>query len=266
MHHAYKPIYYSSFSNLNSVRMKNKLLPIALLCAMLVAMAFSSCKKDEEAKNNNPTVASVVVNPGSVNANGIASVIVTATDPDNDPLTYSYTVTGGAISGSGAAVSWTAPSMEGAHSVTVTVSDGKGGQASGNGAMTVLQAVTQVTGSATFPAGTSGDLSNAKVSIYTTIDNWNFNQPIKFGAVSGSGASVSFTLTGVNPGNYYLDVWKDIDNSGTWTSGDYVGWYGSGGLGSPALTEFQVGQGQTFNCPVNMFIIAKGGFLKKLNY
>ncbi|MBK6965252.1 MAG: hypothetical protein IPH20_15295 [Bacteroidales bacterium] len=88
--------------------MKNKLLPIALLCAMLVAMAFSSCKKDEEAKNNNPTVASVVVNPGSVNANGIASVIVTATDPDNDPLTYFYTVTGGAISGSGAAVSWTA--------------------------------------------------------------------------------------------------------------------------------------------------------------
>jgi len=246
--------------------MKIKPLPIALLFAMIIAIVSSSCKKDEEEKNNNPTVTSVLVTPASVNANGIASVAVIATDPDNDPLTYSYTVTGGAISGSGAAVSWTAPSMEGAHSVTVTVSDGKGGQATGNGALTVLQAVTQVTGSARFPAGTSGDLSNSKVSLYTTIDNWNYNQPIKFVSASGSGATVSFTITGVNPGNYYLDVWKDIDNSNTWTSGDFVGWYGSGGLGSPALTEFQIAQGQTFNCTVDMYIIAKGGNLIKLNH
>lgn len=208
----------------------------------------------------------MIITPGSVNANGIASVAVVASDPDNDPLTYSYTVTGGAITGSGAAVSWTAPSAPGAHSVTVTVSDGKGGSATGNGALTVLEAVTQVTGTARFPAGTSGDLSNAKVSLYTSYDNWVYNQPIKFGAVSGAGASVSFSITGVNPGNYYLDVWKDIDNSGTWTSGDYVGWYGSGGLGSPALTEFQIAQGQTFNCTVDMYIIAKGGNLIKLNH
>lgn len=246
--------------------MKIKPLPIAILIAMSFAIAFSSCKKDEEEKNNNPTVTSVIITPASVNANGIVSVAVIATDPDNDPLTYAYTVTGGAITGSGAAVSWTAPSASGAHSVTVTVSDGKGGTATGNGALTVLEAVTQVTGTARFPAGTSGDLSNAKVSLYTTIDNWNYNQPIKFGAVSGSGASVSFTISGVNPGNYYLDVWKDIDNSGTWTSGDFVGWYGSGGLGSPALTEFQVAQGQTFSCTVDMYIIAKGGNLVKLNH
>ncbi|PKP02907.1 MAG: hypothetical protein CVU14_02655 [Bacteroidetes bacterium HGW-Bacteroidetes-9] len=244
--------------------MKMKLLTIIPLLAFGILISISSCKKDEE--NKNPTVTSVVVNPASVNANGIASVTVTASDPDNDPLTYSYTVTGGAITGSGPAVSWTAPAAEGAHSITVTVSDGNGGQATGNGALTVLQAVTQVTGSAMFPAGTSGDLSNAKVSLYTTLDNWNWNQPIKFGAVSGAGATVSFTLTNVNPGNYYLDVWKDIDNSGTWTSGDYVGWYGSGGLGSPALTEFQIAQGQTVNLSVNMYIIAKGASTPKMNH
>jgi len=115
--------------------------------------------------------------------------------------------------------------------------------------------VTQITGTASFLAGTSGDLSNSKVSIYTSYDNWVNNQPIKFGAVTGSGASVSFTLAGVNPGNYYLDIWKDADNSGTWTVGDYVGWYGSGGLGSPGVTEFQIAEGQTFNCTVQMYIV-----------
>ena len=117
--------------------------------------------------------------------------------------------------------------------------------------------VTQVTGTASFPAGTSGDLSNAKVSLYLTYDDWLNNSPIKFGAVSGSGATVNFTISGLNPGNYYLDVWKDIDNSGTWTSGDYVGWYGSGGLGAPALTPFMISTGQTFSCSITMYIIAE---------
>ncbi len=126
-------------------------------------------------------------------------------------------------------------------------------------------AATQVTGTARFPAGVSGDLSNAKVSLYTSYDNWLYNQPIKYGAVTGSGATVSFTLTNVIPGNYYLDVWKDIDNSATWTSGDYVGWYGSGGLGSPQLIEFQISQGQTFSCSVDMYIIAKSAMSPKLN-
>lgn len=235
--------------------MKKKILPILIGLAVILITTVTSCKKESTPSNANPIVASVVVAPNSVNANGVASVTVTASDPNGDVLTYSYTVTGGSISGNGATASWTAPSAQGAHSVTVTVTDGKGGTATGNGALTVLAAVTQVTGTAKFPAGTSGDLSNAKVSIYSSWDNWNANQPIKFGSVTGSGANVSFTIANVNPGNYYLDVWKDLDNSGTWTVGDFIGWYGSGGLGSPALTEFQLSDGQTFNCSVDMYII-----------
>jgi hypothetical protein len=228
----------------------NVLLVTALLLSIL--MVFNSCKKDED--NTAPTISSVTVNPASVPASGMATVTVAATDPDGDALTYSYTVSGGAIAPNGASATWTAPAQAGAYSVTVTVSDGNGGQASNNGALTVTQAVTQITGTASFPAGTSGDLSNAKVSIYTSWDNWVSNQPIKFGAVTGSGASVSFTLNGVNPGNYYLDVWKDNDNDGFWTIGDFVGWYGSGGLGSPSLTEFQISEGQTVNVNVQMWI------------
>jgi uncharacterized protein (DUF2141 family) len=114
-----------------------------------------------------------------------------------------------------------------------------------------------IKGTAYFPAGTSGDLSNAKVSIYTSYDNWINNQPIKFTSVQGAGASVTFTLNEVLSGNYYLDVWKDIDNDAFWSINDYVGWYGSGGLGSPALTEFQVTDGQTLDFDIPMYILVK---------
>lgn len=213
-----------------------------------------------------PIISYVTVNPASVAAGGTATVTVIATDSDNDPLTYTYTPNGGAISGSGASVTWTAPSIAGAYSCSVLVSDGNGGTAIGSGNLTVTGGGggnTTIAGTAFFIAGTSGDLSNSKVSIYTSLDNWNFNIPIKFVGCSGSGSSVTFSMTNVLPGNYYLDVWKDIDNSGTWTAGDFVGWYGSGGLGSPALTEFQIVQGETKNFNVQMYIIAKGDKLPK---
>ena len=234
-----------------------KILPVAVLSIMLVMVLSTSCKKDDD--NGNPTISSITVTPGSVAANGNVTIAVTASDPDGDALTYAYTATGGAVQGSGANATWTAPGQAGSYSITVTVTDGKGGTASSNGSLTVTAPVTQITGTAKFPAGTSGDLSNAKVSIYTSLNNWNNNSPIKFGTVSGTGASVSFTLSGINPGNYYLDVWKDNDNNGFWTTGDFVGWYGSGGLGSPALTEIQITEGQTFNCTVDMYIAKKKG-------
>jgi hypothetical protein len=245
--------------------MKRVLLITTLTGVLLLAFAvvFTSCKKDQA--NRLPVVSGVTVNPASVAAGGTANVTVTATDADNDPLTYSYTPNGGAISGTGASVTWTVPNTAGAYSVTVVVSDGTG-TATSSGGVTVTGGSgggTTIAGTAFFIAGVSGDLSNAKVSIYTTLDNWNFNQPIKFVGATGSGASVAFSMTNVLPGNYYLDVWKDIDNSGTWTSGDYVGWFGSGGLGSPALTEFQIVQGETKNFNIQMYIIAKGDKLPK---
>ncbi|MDP4282512.1 MAG: hypothetical protein Q8867_10245 [Bacteroidota bacterium] len=117
------------------------------------------------------------------------------------------------------------------------------------------ETVTQIKGTAFFPAGTSGDLSNAKVSLYLTLNDWYNNSPVKFAAVSGSGASASFTIP-VAAGNYYLDVWKDNDNDSYWSDGDFVGWYGSGGLGSPLLTPFQLTTGSTFNVSVTMYVYA----------
>lgn len=224
------------------------------LALVVLTALLTSCNKDEDV-NSNPIIQSIQVNPNSVAANGVVTISVTAVDPDGDALTYAYVVTGGAISGVGPSVSWTAPSTSGANQVTVTVSDGKGGTATGNGTLNVQQSVTQITGSARFLAGTAGDLSNAKVSLYTNRDNWVNNNPIKWVAVSGFGANVSFTVTGINPGNYYLDVWKDNDNNGFWSAGDFVGIYGNINLGADGLTEIQVVQGQTVGVTIDMFVL-----------
>jgi hypothetical protein len=241
-----------------------KLLSVALLASVLLMV---SCGKDEDEPNKNPTITSVTVTPGSVAAGGTATIIVSATDPDGDALTYTYIASGGTVVPQGATATWTAPGTAGGFSVTVTVNDGKGGTATSAGTLTVTGGGGgggNVSGTASFSAGTAGDLQNAKVSLYLTLDDWNNNVPIKWGAVAGSGANVTFTLSSVNPGNYYLDVWKDNDFSAFWSVGDYVGWYGSGGLGAPSLTPFQLANGGNFSCAINMYLIAKSSQIKKL--
>ena len=53
----------------------------------------------------------------------------TARDPDGDELSYIWSASGGNITGEGAAVTWVAPNTFGDYTITVTVTDGKGGQA-----------------------------------------------------------------------------------------------------------------------------------------
>lgn len=229
--------------------------PFYLINILIVmfGLLISSCSKTEI--NKAPVITSILINPSSIPVSGTVSITVVATDPDGDALTYSYTPNGGAINGIGPAVTWTAPANAGTYSVTVKVSDGKTSSEQ-SAALTVTpnSTVTSINGTAYFPAGVSGDLSNAKVSLYTTLDNWKNNVPIKYVATIGSGSSVTFSITNVLPGNYYLDVWKDIDNDAFWSVGDFVGWYGAGGLGAPSLTELQIIQGQSLTVTVPMYI------------
>lgn len=60
-----------------------------------------------------------------------ATAVCDASDPDGDPLTYSWSATGGRISGSGMTVTWTPPEgvETGTYEITCRVSDGRGGTA-----------------------------------------------------------------------------------------------------------------------------------------
>ena len=235
--------------------MKTTVLYTLKTILLFTFIFFIACDSTTESKNSAPVISAVVVNPSSVAANGITTVTVTATDADDDPLTYAYDPNGGAITANGASANWTAPGTAGAISVTVTVTDGQGGEANGTGNLTVTAPVTQVIGTASFQAGVNGDLNNAQVAIYLSVNDWVNYSPIKYTRITGSGAVVSYSLTNVNPGNYYLDIWKDNDNSGAWSVGDFAGTLNSGALNAAGLIPFQIATGETKTFNINMVIL-----------
>jgi hypothetical protein len=78
---------------------------------------------------NNPPEISEITVMGTQYINKTYGLGVSASDPDGDSLTYNWTVTGGTIDNPHATnINWTTPSTCGNYRITVTVSDGKGGE------------------------------------------------------------------------------------------------------------------------------------------
>ncbi len=76
--------------------------------------------------NDAPEILDLVKSAQYVAPGGSMDVTANAFDSNGDPLTYTWTSTGGSISGSGSTVTWTAPGLEGVYQLTVTVQDNEG--------------------------------------------------------------------------------------------------------------------------------------------
>ncbi len=76
--------------------------------------------------NDAPQIAAIQKSVAYVAPNGALQLTCLATDADNDPLTYVWTVSSGTINGSGSMVEWTAPATEGIVQITVKVTDDQG--------------------------------------------------------------------------------------------------------------------------------------------
>ncbi len=132
--------------------MKNR-LPLSTVAGMMALLALAACNDDSTTPaNTGPRISSLTAEPASVAAGSTAAITCTATDPDGDDLTYTWSSSSGTIAGSGSAVSWTAPGDVGAHTVTCRVSDG---EASAQDTVTIPVFETVVPGTmVTIPAGT----------------------------------------------------------------------------------------------------------------
>ncbi|MQY67110.1 MAG: PKD domain-containing protein, partial [Dehalococcoidia bacterium] len=82
------------------------------------------------APNNPPTIESLATDCPRVKKAGTANMTCEASDPDGDELTYTWSAERGNISGEGKEVDWVAPNEFGTFAITVTVTDGRGGEAS----------------------------------------------------------------------------------------------------------------------------------------
>jgi len=82
-----------------------------------------------------------------------------------------------------------------------------------------------ITGVGSLPPGVGGSIGNTRVALYISEADFWADATFKFGPTDANG---NYTLSPVVPGTYYMDAWKDNDNSGNWTIGDYFWWNGSG--------------------------------------
>ena len=156
-----------------------------------------------------PPTASCSANPASVYAgsNDPVAVHVSASSPDNLPLTYSYTASGGAVEGNGPEARWNSSGVNlGTYTVSAKVDDGRGGTAS-------CAAEIKVEERPHHPptVSVSANPTTIKVgerSVITCDGNSPDNLPLTYtysasgGLVTGDGQQAQFDSTRVRPGTY----------------------------------------------------------------
>lgn len=171
---------------------------------------------------NHPPVAACSANPASVYAGSNESVAihVNASDPDNDPLTYAYSATGGTVEGTGPDARWNSTGLAaGNYTVNVKVDDGKGATASCAADISVAPKPNQPP---TISCSTdrSPIMPGERTGITATAsdpdgDPITYSYTTTAGQIVGSGAKVEFDSTGLQPGNYSVKCSASDGRGGT---------------------------------------------------
>jgi outer membrane protein OmpA-like peptidoglycan-associated protein len=158
---------------------------------------------------NHPPVAACAANPTSVYAGSGDNVAihVTASDPDNDPLTYSYTATGGTVEGTGQDARFSTNGLnEGTYTVNAKVDDGRGGTAT---CSVDVKVEPRPNRPPTISCSTdrSPIMPGERTGI-TAVASDPDNDPLTYsysasgGQVTGDGPKAEFDSTGLQPGSY----------------------------------------------------------------
>jgi hypothetical protein len=166
--------------------------------------------------NKPPVITSLTSSAASVARGGSSTISCTASDPDADVLTYTWAFTGGTISGAGSTVTWLAPTTEGTHTITVSVSDGKASPVSESCNIQVVNTppvITSLTSSATNVAPEESCTITC-VASDADGDTLTYDWSPTGGTISGTGSSVTWAAPATE-GTYTISVTVSDGKGGT---------------------------------------------------
>jgi hypothetical protein len=176
-------------------------------------------------KPNHPPVAACSANPTSVyqGSTDAVAIHVAGTDADNDPLTYTYTATGGTVDGTGPDVRWNPSGLAlGSYTVNASVSDGRGGTATCSADVAVNKRPNRPPVISCAPER-NPIIAGERVAIKSTAsdpdgDPLTYSYSTTGGQIAGNGATAQFDSTGLSAGSYTVTCTAD-DGQGGRTSG-----------------------------------------------
>lgn len=162
-------------------------------------------------KPNHPPTASCSADASSVyfGSTDPVGVHVNGADLDNDPLTYSYTATGGTVDGTGPNVRWNPSGLAiGSYTVNAKVDDGRGGTATCASDIAVAKRPNRPPVISCAPER-NPIIAGERVAIVSTASDPD-NDPLTYsysasaGQISGNGARANYDSTGLNAGSYTI--------------------------------------------------------------
>ncbi|MEJ2739669.1 MAG: PKD domain-containing protein [Dehalococcoidia bacterium] len=114
-------------------------LPVILIALILAILPVIGCNKEATPvieptppppPPNEAPVIHYMSSEQQITPLGESMIRCVATDPDKDTLSFSWSASGGTITGEGEEITWTAPETTGDYIITATVTDGEGAETS----------------------------------------------------------------------------------------------------------------------------------------
>lgn len=187
-----------------------------------LVIRFGFPKEAPPAPVNHPPIAACSANPTSIFAasGDTAEIHVNASDEDNDPLTYTYTATGGAVDGTGPEARWNSTGVSaGTYTITAAVNDGKGGTTS-----CAVDVKVEERPNRPPTASLSVERSPIQPGEHTGVtctgndpdgDPLTYAYTASGGRITGTGSNATFDATGLQAGTYTVKCAVSDGRGGT---------------------------------------------------